>query len=131
MKIFGPRNQRIMHVDVDLPRAIAESKKLSFTASREPTDRLIALASGRCVITVNTIGMPELASWYPLYLAAVAIDAMCVRQGLSGIVSRLGKSCQMSRQMEMTGADPFLGSDDSLVVTIGDRDIKAGIAATS
>ena len=75
--------------------------------------------------------MPELASWYSLYIAAIAIDAMCVRQGLSGIVSRLGESCQMTRQMKMVGADPTLGSDDRLVVTIGDRGIQADIAATS
>lgn len=75
--------------------------------------------------------MPELASWYSLYLAAIVIDAMCVRQGLSGIVSRLGESCQMIRLLKMIGADPFLGSDESLVVTIGPRVIPAGMAATS
>ena len=56
---------------------------------------------------------------------------MCVRQGLSGIVSHLGESCQMTRQMKMIGADEFLGSDDSLVVTIGGRVIQAHMVATS
>ena len=83
------------------------------------------------MVTLNTIGKPELASWYSLYLAATAIDAICVRQGLSGIVSRLGESCQMTRQMKMIGADPFLGSDHSLVVSVGNRDIPAGMVATS
>ena len=83
------------------------------------------------MITVNTIGRPELASWYSLYLAAIAIDGICVRQGHSGIVSRLGESGQMTRQLKMIAADPFLGSDESLVVTIGDRVIQADVAATS
>ena len=84
------------------------------------------------MITVNIIDQsPVLATWYSLYLAAIAIDAMCVRQGLSGIVSHLGESCQMTRQMKMTGADPILGSDDSLVVTIGGRVIQAHMVATS
>ena len=83
------------------------------------------------MITVNIIGRPGLASWYSLYLAAITVDAMCVRQGFSGIVSRLGESCEMTRPMNMIGADPFLGSDDSLVVTIGDRVPEANVSATS
>ena len=76
-----------------------------------------------------------LATWYELYLAAITIDAMCVRRGFSGLVSRLGESCQMTRPMKMIGADPFPGSGDSLVVTIGGRDIPPDVppdmAATS
>ena len=37
----------------------------------------------------------------------------------------------MTRHMKMIRADPFLGSDDSLVVTIGDRVVQADVAATS
>ena len=89
------------------------------------------IASDVCVITVNTVGPPELASWYSLYLAAMAIDAMCVRQGLGGLVSRLGEGCQMTRSKGMCKADPFLGSDGGLVVSIGQRDPQIDMAAIS
>lgn len=81
------------HVDVELPQAFAQPFE-------------------RCVITVKTIGRPILAAWYMIYLAAIAVDAMCVRRGLVGVLNRLG-------------------SDGSLLVTIGDRNPQADMAALS
>ena len=80
---------------------------------------------------MNTIGQPELASWYSLYLAAIAIDAICVRQGFSGMVSRLGESSHMTRPMTMIRANPSLGGSGDLVVTVGDRNFRANMTATS
>ena len=50
------------------------------------------VASGQCIITANYVGLSSYTSWYTLYLAAAAIDAMCVRRGLTGAMNRLGES---------------------------------------
>lgn len=89
------------------------------------------IASERCVITVNTIGRPVLAAWYMIYLAATAIDAMCVRRGLVGVLDRLGKSRRYLVPLKMARANRLLGSDGSLSVTVGDRSPQANIAAFS
>lgn len=58
------------------------------------------IAFGRCIITADIAGRPSSVTWYIMYLAAIAIDAMCVRQGLVGVMNRLGESCQMTRPNE-------------------------------
>ena len=47
------------------------------------------------MITANYVGMSSYTSWYTLYLAAAAIDAICVRRGFTGAMNRLGESCQV------------------------------------
>lgn len=52
------------------------------------------------------------ANWYIVYLAAVAVDAMCVRQGLAGIAWDIGL-CR-SRCI-LVGEDSSLHVDSQLV----------------
>ena len=39
-----------------------------------------------------TDGVPDLESWYDLWLAAVAIQAMCIEQGMTGSSNLHGQS---------------------------------------
>ena len=89
-------------------------------------------ASGQCIITANYVGLSSYTTWYTLYLAAAAIDAMCVRRGLTGAMNRLGESCQLTHSYE-NGSELsfFSGSEGSLLVTIGGRNPRADAAATS
>ena len=90
------------------------------------------VASGECIITANFVGLSSYTSWYTLYLAAVAIDARCVRRGLTGVMYRLGESCQMTRSYENGSALKLVpGSEASLLVTIGSRNTQTNMAATS
>ena len=47
------------------------------------------------------------------------------------MVSRLGESSQMTRPMTMIRANPSLGGSGDLVVTVGDRNFRANMTATS
>ena len=84
------------------------------------------------MITANYVGMSSYTTWYTLYLAAAAIDAMCVRRGMTGAMNRLGESCQMTHSYE-NGSELsfFLGSEASLLITIGGRNAQNNVAATS
>ena len=44
----------------------------------------------RCLITVNAVGSPTTANWYIVYLAAIAVDAVCLRNNKAGIIINLG-----------------------------------------
>jgi len=47
-------------------------------------------AARRCVITASNIELPTNTNWYVIYLAATAVDAMCVRRGRAGIGVHIG-----------------------------------------
>ena len=78
---------------------------------------------------VQSIGQPVLAAWYRLYLAAIAIDAMCVRRGLTGFSDLLGEGLPADWSLlRMTKANGILGS---LSVSIGDWNSRSDMAAAS
>lgn len=89
-QIFGARNREPGHVDVELPKAFFERKDLLTNSFEDLLTILIHLASRRCVVTAGTIGSPISAAWYVMYLGATAVDTMCVRRGLKGVVDGLG-----------------------------------------
>ena len=43
------------------------------------------------MLSLDSQGPPDAEIWYNLYLAAVAIDALCVRDGKAGLGTKLGK----------------------------------------
>ncbi|KAL6718886.1 hypothetical protein ACLMJK_003121 [Lecanora helva] len=65
---FGPRGVR--GVEVGLPQSFRESNK-------------------ECVVTVYANKSATNANWYIIYLAAIAIDAMCLDTVLSSLPSRM------------------------------------------
>ena len=50
-------------------------------------------ATHTCVISIDVTAPDDIASWYDLWQAAVALDGMCVRDGRVGKSRFLGKSC--------------------------------------
>ncbi len=65
-----------------------------------------------------------------IYLAATAIDAMCTRRGMSGVVSHLGESCEKGRlHVKRFSVDVFPGSDGSLMVSISDHNPRGEMVA--
>ncbi|MCJ1455355.1 hypothetical protein MMC28_005710 [Mycoblastus sanguinarius] len=73
--------------------------------------------SRRCLVTTNTNGPSSSASWYEIYLAATAIDALCVRQGRAGLAINLGNGLS--------------GGPGTLFVTIKDENPRSDVVATS
>ena len=53
------------------------------------------VARKECMMTVNTIGGTDRASWYDLYKAVIAVDMICVRNSpaMNGIITGVGKFC--------------------------------------
>ncbi|KAG7001958.1 hypothetical protein G7Y79_00030g064910 [Physcia stellaris] len=51
-----------------------------------------------CMMTVNTIGGNDHASWYDLFKATVAVDMICARNSpaLNGIITGVGESGELS-----------------------------------
>lgn len=43
------------------------------------------------MLTLESRGPPDTEIWYNLYLAAVAVDALCVRDGKWGTATGLGE----------------------------------------
>ena len=50
------------------------------------------LDDGRCWMSLSVDGLEDMADWFSLWEHAVAIKAMCVRQGRIGEATRLGES---------------------------------------
>ena len=89
-QIFGPRHAE--GVEVGLPKSFMEGE-MSYLSFVEPPELIIATAvTQECVITADSVGNPTEATWYMIYLAAVAIDVMCVRRGLAGNATHIGLS---------------------------------------
>lgn len=69
----------------------------------------MTIVARQCVVVANCISMPTTANWYILYLAAIAIDAMCVRRGMAGIAIDLGIGKSIHRYLldSKKGPDGF------------------------
>lgn len=44
-----------------------------------------------CVLEIDTTGPEENVSWYDIWAAAVAVNGMCVRMGMTGKATGLGE----------------------------------------
>lgn len=82
------------------------------------------IANDRCLITTNSIGSPTSANWYIVYLAAIAIDAVCVRDNKAGLIIDLGfcKSNMLLAEVSLSSCFHFLADPRSVFVTITDKD---------
>ena len=65
-------------------RNISTVLTLEFVDPRLETLLTFASASRDCVAIVDNVGPSEIWSWYNIWEEMVAVEGMCVRQGLEG-----------------------------------------------
>ncbi len=50
-----------------------------------------SVADGRCKVRISINAVSDTESWYHLWEAVAALDAMCIRVGKKGTAGRLGR----------------------------------------
>lgn len=88
--LFGGVDRK--DVDVTLPGSIYSSKssiqcRCAFLVRSK---FILSIADRRVVFTLSSTGPPDVEVWLTFYWAAVAVDALCVRDGRWGIAIGLG-----------------------------------------
>ena len=61
-------------------------------------DSDVCTEDGRCIVTLDTIGREDIATWYEVWAAVMAVDDMCMRFGRVGKAMEIGKC---SRRWEL------------------------------
>ena len=74
------------------------------------------------MLTLDSQGPPDAEIWYNLYLAAVAVDALCVRDGKAGLAVGLGEKLipKKKRIMLLRTDSPIEGFQGRLSVSIAE-----------
>lgn len=119
-KKFGPHHAS--GVDVGLLQSLMERKACPFPIITSRGLIRDTTAEKRCVIGANSSMSATVANWYIIYLAATAVDAMCVRRGLAGTATDIGlcKSWENGHSgLKLT--HHFLADNGNVFVTISNE----------
>ena len=63
-------------------------------------------------------GRADQAAWYDIYLAAAAVDAVCVRRGMWGVAGGLGMLGRRDSRVGVRADLWIVGLDGSLTVSL-------------
>ena len=80
-----------LNADITLPRTLRESKSnLGKNQSYHQFAECFQIAGRKCMAIIETLGPTDVSSWYEIWQAVVALEGICVRNGLVGTARQRG-----------------------------------------